>query len=203
MKLDLSNYQNLDFAKSELIPAIVQDIATGTILMQGFMNKAALEQTLTTEKVTFYSRSKERLWTKGESSKNYLHVIDIHTDCDHDSILILATPDGPTCHLGTQSCFPGATPDWAFLGQLNRVIESRKTASPESSYTASLFAKDISRSAQKVGEEGVEVALAAVKQDREELINESADLLFHLLVLLQKADVPVTEVIANLEKRHK
>lgn len=203
MKIDLSNYQTIDFEKSDLIPAIVQDSATGVILMQGFMNQAALQQTLTDDKVTFFSRSKQRLWTKGESSQNYLHVNTIHTDCDRDSLLILATPDGPTCHLGTQSCFADAAPDFAFLGQLNRVIESRKTASADTSYTASLFAKDISRSAQKVGEEGVEVALAAVKRDREELINESADLLFHLLVLLQKADVPVTQVIDNLQQRHK
>ncbi|SFC14859.1 bifunctional phosphoribosyl-AMP cyclohydrolase/phosphoribosyl-ATP diphosphatase HisIE [Pseudoalteromonas denitrificans] len=203
MLINTSNINEIDFEKSELMPAIVQDKNTGVILMQGFMNFAALEKTLDCGKVTFFSRSKQRLWTKGESSKNYLNVKEIHTDCDFDSILILATPDGPTCHLGSQSCFENAKPDLAFLAQLNQVISNRKNDDPNDSYTASLFAKDISRSAQKVGEEGVEVALAAVKQDIEELKNESADLLYHLLVLLQRSETDISDVIKVLQQRHK
>ena len=158
MLINTSNTKEIDFTKCELIPAIVQDKYTGVVLMQGFMNYEALEKTLACNMVTFYSRSKKRLWTKGESSDNYLIVKEIHTDCDFDSILILAEPKGPTCHLGSQSCFENAKPDLAFIAQLNRVISKRKKDDPNESYTASLFAKDISRSAQKVGEEGVEVS---------------------------------------------
>jgi len=203
MLINTNNIKEIDFLKSELIPAIVQDKNTGIILMQGFMNLEAMEKTLACNMVTFYSRSKQRLWTKGESSDNYLMVKEIHTDCDFDSILILAEPKGPTCHLGTQSCFENAKPDLAFIAQLNQVISQRKNDDPDKSYTASLFAKDISRSAQKVGEEGVEVALAAVKQDIDELKNESADLLYHLLVLLQRSETDISQVVKVLEQRHK
>jgi len=203
MLINTNNIKEIDFSKSELIPAIVQDKNTGIILMQGFMNLEAMEKTLECNMVTFYSRSKKRLWTKGESSDNYLMVKEVHTDCDFDSILILAEPKGPTCHLGTQSCFENAKPDLAFIAQLNQVISQRKNDDPEESYTASLFAKDISRSAQKVGEEGVEVALAAVKQDIDELKNESADLLYHLLVLLQRSETDISQVVKVLEQRHK
>lgn len=203
MLINTNNIKEIDFSKSELIPAIVQDKNTGIILMQGFMNYEAMEKTLDCNMVTFYSRSKQRLWTKGESSDNYLIVKEVHTDCDFDSILILAEPKGPTCHLGTQSCFGNAKPELAFVGQLNQVISQRKNDDPKESYTASLFAKDISRSAQKVGEEGVEVALAAVKQDIDELKNESADLLYHLLVLLQRSETDISQVVKVLEQRHK
>lgn len=203
MLINTNNIKEIDFSKSELIPAIVQDKNTGIILMQGFMNYEAMEKTLDCNMVTFYSRSKQRLWTKGESSDNYLIVKEVHTDCDFDSILILAEPKGPTCHLGTQSCFESAKPDLAFIAQLNQVISQRKNDDPKESYTASLFAKDISRSAQKVGEEGVEVALAAVKQDIDELKNESADLLYHLLVLLQRSETDISQVVKVLEQRHK
>ncbi|KZN46286.1 bifunctional phosphoribosyl-AMP cyclohydrolase/phosphoribosyl-ATP diphosphatase HisIE [Pseudoalteromonas luteoviolacea] len=202
MKLTPDNISKVDFGKSELIPAIVQDYATGVILMQGFMNLEALQVTFEKKLVTFYSRSKSRLWTKGESSNNVLKLVEAHTDCDRDSILILANPAGPTCHLGTESCFKDAKPDLAFLGTLEKVIKERKNADPESSYTASLFAKDLSRSCQKVGEEGVEVALAAMKQDKEELLNESADLIYHLLVLLQRTDLNFSQVVETLAKRH-
>ncbi|MDK1287908.1 bifunctional phosphoribosyl-AMP cyclohydrolase/phosphoribosyl-ATP diphosphatase HisIE [Pseudoalteromonas umbrosa] len=202
MKLTPDNISEVDFGKSELIPAIVQDYATGVILMQGFMNLEALQVTFEKKLVTFYSRSKSRLWTKGESSNNVLKLVEAHTDCDKDSILILANPAGPTCHLGTESCFEDAKPDLAFLGTLEKVIKERKNADPESSYTASLFAKDLSRSCQKVGEEGVEVALAAMKQDKEELLNESADLIYHLLVLLQRTDLNLSQVVETLAKRH-
>lgn len=203
MKLDLSNISALDFDKSELIPAIVQDVQSGQILMQGFCNLTAVQTTLEIGKVTFYSRSKQRLWTKGESSENYLELVSMHTDCDQDSLLILAKPQGPTCHLGTQSCFGDASTDLSFLGTLNSVIAKRKNDDPAESYTASLFAKELSRSCQKVGEEGVEVALAAMKNDNEELLNESADLLYHLLVLLQRQSLNISQVINVLKNRHK
>ncbi|MBB1293503.1 bifunctional phosphoribosyl-AMP cyclohydrolase/phosphoribosyl-ATP diphosphatase HisIE [Pseudoalteromonas sp. SR41-4] len=204
MQLTKQNLTQVDFAKSELIPAIVQDARTGVILMQGFMNQESLEVTFEKQKVTFYSRSKNRLWTKGETSENYLEVVSVHTDCDYDSILVLANPLGPTCHLGTQSCFgDAAKPSLSFLAQLEQVIVSRKNDDPDKSYTASLFAKDLSRSCQKVGEEGVEVALAAMKHDNEELTNESADLIYHLIVLLQRQGLELQDVVACLQGRHK
>jgi len=204
MQLTKQNLTQVDFAKSELIPAIVQDARTGVILMQGFMNQESLAVTFDKQKVTFYSRSKNRLWTKGETSENYLEVVSVHTDCDYDSILVLANPLGPTCHLGTQSCFgDDAKPNLSFLAQLEQVIVERKNDDPDKSYTASLFAKDLSRSCQKVGEEGVEVALAAMKHDNDELTNESADLLYHLIVLLQRQGLELQDVVACLQGRHK
>jgi len=204
MQLTKENLTQVDFAKSELIPAIVQDARTGVILMQGFMNQESLEVTFEKQKVTFYSRSKNRLWTKGETSENYLEVVSVHTDCDYDSILVLANPLGPTCHLGTQSCFgDAAKPSLSFLAQLEQVIVERKNDDPEKSYTASLFAKDLSRSCQKVGEEGVEVALAAMKHDNDELTNESADLIYHLIVLLQRQGLELKDVVACLQSMHK
>ncbi|WMO16591.1 bifunctional phosphoribosyl-AMP cyclohydrolase/phosphoribosyl-ATP diphosphatase HisIE [Pseudoalteromonas piscicida] len=203
MIINKQNIAEVDFDKSALIPAIVQDVLTGVVLMQGFMNREALEVTLEKQLVTFYSRSKSRLWTKGETSNNVLTLVEVHTDCDKDSLLIYAKPQGPTCHLGSESCFAETMPELAFLGKLERVIAQRKNASPESSYTASLFAKDLSRSCQKVGEEGVEVALAAMKNDNEELLNESADLLYHLIVLLQRQGLTLSEVVGTLKDRHK
>ncbi|MCO7198067.1 bifunctional phosphoribosyl-AMP cyclohydrolase/phosphoribosyl-ATP diphosphatase HisIE [Pseudoalteromonas sp. OANN1] len=203
MIINKQNIAEVDFDKSALIPAIVQDVLTGVVLMQGFMNREALEVTLEKQLVTFYSRSKSRLWTKGETSNNVLTLVEVHTDCDKDSLLIYAKPQGPTCHLGSESCFAESMPELAFLGKLERVIAQRKNASPESSYTASLFAKDLSRSCQKVGEEGVEVALAAMKNDNEELLNESADLLYHLIVLLQRQGLTLSDVVNTLKDRHK
>ena len=203
MQLTPANLTQIDFDKAELLPAIVQHATSGVILMQGFMNSDAIKMTLEKKLVTFYSRSKQRLWTKGEASKNVLNLVSAHTDCDQDSILLFALPEGPTCHLGTQSCFGDAKPAIGFLAELEEVIVSRKNDNPESSYTASLFAKDISRSCQKVGEEGVEVALAAMKADINELENESADLLYHLLVLLQRSETNLSSVINCLQNRHK
>lgn len=203
MQLTPKNLTQLDFDKAELLPAIVQHATSGVILMQGFMNRDAIKMTLEKKLVTFYSRSKQRLWTKGESSNNVLNLVSAHTDCDQDSILLFALPEGPTCHLGTQSCFGDAKPAIGFLAELEEVIVSRKNDNPDSSYTASLFAKDISRSCQKVGEEGVEVALAAMKADVNELENESADLLYHLLVLLQRSETNLSSVINCLQNRHK
>lgn len=195
----------LDWNKVDgLMPAIVQDAFNGKVLMLGYMNEEALEKTLEIEKVTFYSRTKERLWTKGETSGDILQLRDISIDCDNDTLLVMATPAGPTCHLGTQSCFKDSNGfDLDFIGHLNSVIDGRYNNPDEKSYTASLFKSGVKRMAQKVGEEGVEVALAAATDDREELINESSDLLYHLLVLLRGKDVPVSEVMDNLRSRHK
>lgn len=185
-----------------LLPCIVQDKNTGTVQMLGYMNQDALAKTLETGKVTFYSRSKNRLWMKGETSGNTLDLHQLTVDCDQDALLALVTPNGPTCHLGTNSCWNDeAEPTLAFLGQLNRVLGERKGADPESSYTARLYNKGIKRIAQKVGEEGVETALAATVKDLDELKNESADLLYHLLVLLQASDVELSEVMEVLKAR--
>lgn len=186
-----------------LLPAIVQDARSGKVLMQGYMNPEALEATLDSKKVTFYSRSKSRLWQKGESSGNTLNLVSVSADCDNDALLVLAHPVGPTCHTGAESCwFNGGTTDFTFLADLETVLSARKSADPDSSYTARLYNKGIKRIAQKVGEEGVEAALAATVQDKEELLNESADLLYHLTVLLQASDLELSQVIEVLRARH-
>ncbi|WP_416308069.1 bifunctional phosphoribosyl-AMP cyclohydrolase/phosphoribosyl-ATP diphosphatase HisIE [Neptunicella sp. SCSIO 80796] len=187
-----------------LIPCLVQHSITGTMQMQGYMDKAALQKTLETGNVTFFSRSKQRLWTKGEESGNVLELKQISADCDLDAILVLAIPHGPTCHKGTDTCWPDAnTPDLSFIAQLEQVIASRKGADAESSYTASLYASGIKRIAQKVGEEGVETALAATVGDLEELKKESADLLYHLIVLLQASGLSLNDAVEILKQRHK
>ena len=187
-----------------LLPAIVQDALSGKVLMQGYMDQDALAKTLETEKVTFFSRSKQRLWTKGETSGNTLDLVSVASDCDQDSLLILANPNGPTCHTGVESCwFDGSTPAFTFLADLERVLAARKDADPKSSYTASLYNKGIKRIAQKVGEEGVETALAATVHDKEELKNEAADLLYHLTVLLQASDMSLNDALEVLRERHK
>ncbi|NKI33867.1 bifunctional phosphoribosyl-AMP cyclohydrolase/phosphoribosyl-ATP diphosphatase HisIE [Wenzhouxiangella sp. XN79A] len=196
---------DLDWAKGDgLLPAVVQDADTGRVLMLGYMNAEALAKTRETGHVTFFSRSKQRLWTKGETSGHTLALVEARADCDRDTLLVLARPQGPTCHTGTATCFGDAVrPPLAFLGELDRVIESRRGADPASSYTAKLLARGVKRCAQKVGEEGVEVALAATAGDREELVNESADLLYHLLVVLTASEVGLDEVLAVLEQRHR
>jgi len=201
----MSNLENLAWDKVDgLMPAVVQDAGTGRVLMLGYMNREALEKTQATGHVTFFSRSKQRLWTKGETSGNTLALAGIDADCDGDTLLVLAVPHGPTCHLGTDTCWGDAiNPSVGFLAQLERVVESRIGADPESSYTASLLSKGIKRCAQKVGEEGVEVALAATAGDRDELIEESADLLYHLLVTLSASNVSLGEVCRTLESRHR
>ncbi|MDT8450758.1 MAG: bifunctional phosphoribosyl-AMP cyclohydrolase/phosphoribosyl-ATP diphosphatase HisIE [Wenzhouxiangellaceae bacterium] len=187
-----------------LLPAIVQDAASGRVLMLGYMNQEALEKTRASGRVTFFSRSKERLWTKGETSGNVLELVSIGLDCDRDALLVQARPAGPTCHLGTDTCWGDEFhPPAGFLAELERVIESRNGADPESSYTARLLNEGIKRCAQKVGEEGVEVALAATAGDRDELINESADLLYHLLVLLAGSGLSLAEICRRLERRHR
>ncbi|HDN2512859.1 MULTISPECIES: bifunctional phosphoribosyl-AMP cyclohydrolase/phosphoribosyl-ATP diphosphatase HisIE [Providencia] len=185
-----------------LMPVIVQHAVSGDVLMLGYMNPEALQVTLESRKVTFYSRTKQRLWTKGETSNNFLNLLDIYPDCDSDTLLALALPDGPTCHNGTQSCFAPAQSDWGFLFELETLLKERKTASPESSYTARLYASGTKRIAQKVGEEGVETALAATVNDRAELTNEAADLMYHLMVLLQDQDLDLSTIIKRLKERH-
>lgn len=193
----------LDWKKTDnLLPVIVQHAVSGEVLMLGYMDKEALNVTEQSGKVTFFSRTKQRLWTKGESSGHFLNVVSITPDCDNDTLLILANPIGPTCHLGTDSCFHPAASDWGFLYQLEQLLAERKTASPDSSYTAQLYASGTKRIAQKVGEEGVETALAATVNDREELTNEASDLIYHLLVLLQDQDLDLSKVIGRLRERH-
>ena len=204
MNLSYQNLDQLDWSKTNgLIPVIVQHHFSGKVLMQGFMNQEALQKTLDCQLVTFYSRSKKRLWTKGEESGNSLKLVSLSADCDNDSIVALAEPVGPTCHLGTETCWGDVQqPQLTFLADLEQVIKSRKTADKDSSYTASLFDSGIKRIAQKVGEEGVEVALAAVAETKEDLLGECADLFYHTLVLLQDKDIELSEVMAVLQKRH-
>ncbi len=188
-----------------LIPAIVQDAFDGRVLMQGYMNKQALDITLDTGRVTFWSRSRKCVWTKGETSGNTLDLVEVHVDCDGDSLLVRARPEGPTCHLGTATCFDGEgniAPELAFLAELERVIARRDEQRPEGSYTTALLESGVKRIAQKVGEEGVETALAAVAGDDEELLNESADLLYHLLVLLRSRRQELGSLIEVLKQRH-
>ena len=193
----------LDWNKVDgLMPVIVQHVASGEVLMQGFVNAEALSQTLASGHVTFFSRTKQRLWTKGESSGHFLQLRAITTDCDQDCLLIAAEPIGPTCHKGTSSCFGDTSHQWLFLYQLEQLLAERKTADPESSYTAKLYASGTKRIAQKVGEEGVETALAATVHDKFELKNEASDLMYHLLVLLQDQELDLTTVIENLRARH-
>jgi len=194
----------LDWEKTQgMMPVIVQHSVSGEVLMHGYMNQDALKKTLQDGNVTFFSRTKNRLWTKGETSGHFLQVVSITPDCDNDTLLVLANPIGPTCHLGTSSCFSPAAPDWTFLYQLEQLLASRKSADPDSSYTAKLYASGTKRIAQKVGEEGVETALAATVNDREELTNEASDLIYHLLVLLQDQALDFSTIISNLRARHK
>ena len=204
MKVTKDNLNKLAWEKMDgLLPCIVQDAFSAQVLMQGYMDKAALEKTFDTQKVTFFSRSKQRLWTKGETSGNTLELKSISADCDEDSLLVLVKPNGPACHTGTTSCwFDGELPTMSFVAELEQVLSARKSADPSSSYTAELYSKGIKRIAQKVGEEGVETALAATVKDLDELKNESADLLYHLIVLLQASDLSLQDSIEVLQKRH-
>jgi len=198
----------LDWNKGEagLLPAVVQDYHTGKVLMLGYMNQDALNRTLDSKQVTFFSRSKQRLWTKGETSGHVLQLIDIHVDCDNDTLLITADPIGPTCHTGAITCFGNepvtAVERISFLSKLEAVIAQRIADKPEGSYTARIWERGITRMAQKVGEEGVEVALAAVTQEDERLVSESADLVYHLALLLKSRNLSLTDVVRELEQRH-
>ncbi|MFD0738547.1 bifunctional phosphoribosyl-AMP cyclohydrolase/phosphoribosyl-ATP diphosphatase HisIE [Lysobacter koreensis] len=184
-----------------LLPAVVQDADTLRVLMLGYMDRAALQATLATRRVTFFSRSRQRLWTKGESSGHFLDLVAIEADCDHDTLLLQARPQGPTCHLGRASCFEHAPGD--FLAELDALVARRERERPEGSYTTALFAGGLRGIAQKVGEEGVETALAAVVQDDAALCGEAADLLFHLQVLLRARGLSLQDVVTVLRERHR
>lgn len=191
-----------DFTKG-LLPAIIQDAHTLKVLMLGYMNQAAWDQTHTTGKVTFYSRSKERLWVKGESSQNFLHFKEAKIDCDEDAILITASPAGPTCHTGDDTCWQEKNENKVqFIKQLEGIIRDRKNSTAEKSYTKSLFDKGINKIAQKVGEEAVEIVIEAKDNNKELFLGEAADLLFHYLVLLEAKEIELNEVIDTLMDRH-
>jgi len=203
----VSDIESLDFAKGDgLLPVIVQHAGTGAALMLGYMNKEALHETFSRRHVVFFSRSKQRLWEKGETSGHFLELESVRTDCDRDTLLVTAWPHGPVCHVGTTTCFGDDATSTAerlsFLSTLETVIAKRAAEQPEGSYTARLFAQGPKRIAQKVGEEGVEVALAAVTEPDDKLISESADLVFHLLVLLKKRGLSLDHVVAELAARH-
>lgn len=197
--------QSVDFSKGDgLLPAIIQDQVTGKVLMLGYMNAESLHHTLTTKNVTFFSRSKQRLWTKGEKSNNFLCLVDISIDCDQDAILIKANPEGPTCHTGDDTCWQehNSLETLAFIDYLEKIITKRKNEKDSKSYTASLFAKGINKIAQKVGEEAVEIVIEA-KDDNDDLfLGEAADLMFHYLVLLQAKGFTLSDVVDVLKKRH-
>lgn len=194
---------NIDFQKNEgLVPVVIQHASTLQVLMLGYMNEEALEKTRAEGKVTFFSRSKQRLWTKGETSGNFLMVEEIQVDCDNDTLLIKAYPQGPTCHTGSTSCFQEETPK-GFLYELEKVIEQRITENPEGSYTAKLFSRGVNKVAQKVGEEAVELVIEAKDDNIDLFKNEAADLLYHYLILLKTKDLKLQDIEAVLKERHK
>ncbi len=194
----------IDYSKNPdgLVPAIVQDAKTKTVLMLGYMNADAVAKTQETKQVTFFSRSKNRLWTKGEESGHFLTLVEMAVDCDKDTLLIQATPNGPTCHTGSDTCWHNEnTANYGFLSALERIIADRKNNPTDKSYVASLFAKGINKIAQKVGEEAVETVIEAKDNDEGLFLNESADLLFHLLILLQAKGYALQDVVDVLEGR--
>ena len=195
----------VDFEKyaDGLVPAIIQDAKTSKVLMLGFMNEAALAETKAIGKVTFYSRSKQRLWTKGEDSGNFLLLESIASDCDNDTLLIKANPVGPVCHTGADTCWDEKNVSGDFLFYLEEIIEQRSKATPETSYTAKMLAKGINKVAQKVGEEAVELVIEAKDNDKDLFLGEAADLLFHYLLLLKAKDYKLHEVLEVLQSRHK
>lgn len=197
---------NVDFQKGGgLVPAIVQDATTGRVLMLGYMNEEALQKTQTSGLVTFFSRSRGELWTKGETSGHYLHLVSIAADCDADALLVKVRPDGPTCHTGTDTCWGERNePDTlTFLTELQDFIEQRQREMPEGSYTTSLFRDGVNRMAQKVGEEALEACIEAVGGTNERLIYEASDMLYHLIVLLTHKGLRIEDVVAELKERHK
>lgn len=211
MNTENLNRDKLDFEKlNGLLPAIILDEKNGRVLMLGFMNREAFEKTIDTGLVTFFSRSRDTLWTKGETSGNYLHVSRIESDCDNDTLLVYARPDGNTCHTGSYSCFAGVkdTPDTSgdknkdFLYELFELIQGRQREMPEGSYTTKLFQRGENRIIQKVGEEAIETVIAAKNNDREEIINETADLFYHLFVMLTLRGIELSDVVDCLVKRH-
>ena len=196
----------IDFEKcGGLVPAIVQDAQTKNVLMLGYMNQEALDKTLATKKVTFWSRSRQTLWTKGETSGNFLHLVDIKVDCDNDTLLVKAHPDGPTCHTGTDTCWGEENKrveSLEFLSELQDFIDKRKQEMPEGSYTTSLFNKGINKIAQKVGEEALETVIEATNGTQDHLVYEASDLLYHLIVLLTEKGLRIEDIAEELHKRH-
>lgn len=198
--------QPLNFKKNPdgLIPAIIQDDKTLRVLMLGYMNPEAYEKTMATGRVTFFSRTRHTLWTKGETSGNFLDVVSVTPDCDNDTLLIRVNPCGPTCHKGTTSCFDGAAPEAeGFIRRLQQVVKQRHADMPEDSYTSYLFRKGTNKIAQKVGEEAVETVIEAVAENRDAFIYEAGDLIYHLLVLLEAKGISLADIEAELIKRHK
>jgi phosphoribosyl-ATP pyrophosphohydrolase/phosphoribosyl-AMP cyclohydrolase len=194
---------NIDFNKSDgLVPVIIQDEQTLEVLMLGYMNQEAYNKTVKESIVTFFSRSKNRLWTKGETSNNYLHVKSMHLDCDNDTLLIKVKPDGPTCHTGSRSCFK-TDYNQNFILQLESIVADRYEHPQEGSYVNKLHAKGLNKIAQKVGEEAVETVIAALAETETDMINESSDLVFHLIVLLREKGLNLERIAKNLEERHK
>ncbi|MCH7411737.1 bifunctional phosphoribosyl-AMP cyclohydrolase/phosphoribosyl-ATP diphosphatase HisIE [Belliella sp. DSM 111904] len=198
------NKLNIDFEKvGGLVPAVIQDVATGKVLMLGYMNQEAIDITLETKKVTFFSRTKNRLWTKGETSGNFLHVVSLTVDCDQDTILIKSRPEGPVCHTGDDTCFAEENNSKTFfIDTLRSIIKDRKVNPNDQSYTASLFAKGINKVAQKVGEEAVEIVIEAKDDNKDLFMGEAADLLYHYLVLLEAKGYELDEVMDVLIERH-
>ena len=196
---------NIDFEKcGGLVPAIIQDADTKTVLMLGYMNEVAYEKTLSTGLVTFYSRSRQCLWTKGETSNNFLHLVDIKVDCDNDTLLVKVHPDGPTCHKGTDTCWgeENEASPLLFLSELSNFIEKRHQDMPEGSYTTSLFRDGLNRMAQKVGEEALELVIEATNGTNERLVYEGSDMLYHLIVLLTHKGLRIEDMAAELRERH-
>lgn len=195
--IDQIDWEKCDY----LLPAIIQNVVTKEVLMMGYMNQEALKKTLSENIVTFYSRTKKRLWTKGESSNNFLKVSSIHLDCDRDTILVFVNPQGPTCHLGSSNCFNLSLKD-GFLFELESIIAERLQSNPAGSYVCSLFKEGIEKIAQKVGEESVETIIAALKQSDEAFINEGSDLVFHFLLLLKAKNISLVKIAEKLASRH-
>lgn len=196
---------NIDFEKSDgLVPAIIQDADTKNVLMLGYMNKEAYEKTISTGLVTFYSRSRKCLWTKGETSNHYLHLVDIKVDCDSDTLLVRVHPDGPTCHKGTDTCWgeKNESSPLLFLSELSDFIKKRYKEMPEGSYTTSLFKDGLNRMAQKVGEEALELVIEATNGTNDRLIYEGSDMLYHLIVLLTSKGLRIEDMAAELRERH-
>ncbi|NJD21607.1 MAG: bifunctional phosphoribosyl-AMP cyclohydrolase/phosphoribosyl-ATP diphosphatase HisIE [Melioribacter sp.] len=195
--------EELNFEKlGGLIPAVVVDFQTSQVLMVGFMNNEAFAKTIETQRVTFFSRTKNALWTKGETSGNFLNLVDIKKDCDNDSLLIFAKPVGPTCHTGDYSCFGVEKSNINFLNRLSALIKERKKKLPENSYTTKLFKEGANRIIQKVGEEAIETVIAAKNRDKNEIVNETADLIYHLLVMLAEQNIELEDVVNKLVERH-
>lgn len=200
----LKTVSEVDFSKDGgLVPVVIQDAMTSKVLMLGYMNEEALAKTLAEGKVTFFSRSKQRLWTKGETSNNYIYVDEVLIDCDQDTLLVKANPAGPTCHTGDDTCFQEDNQKGiGFLDNLTQIIKERRTKTPEESYVAHLFSKGLNKIAQKVGEEAVEVVIEAKDDNAVLFLNESADLLFHYMVLLEAKNYSLEDVVSILKERH-